>query len=146
MHVPSILTKRLSLRAIKFADTDAIRRIIGIDPNSADAYIERILEPDHPKCYVWAIDYEKETVGTICFWNIQDDYAQIGYDIDPAFQGRGFATEAGFGILGMATSFGFKTLDAYCQPGNLASQHVARHLGFTFTRTTGVFNIYTKKV
>jgi [ribosomal protein S5]-alanine N-acetyltransferase len=146
MHVPTILTKRLSLRAIEFADTDAIHRIKGIDPNSADEWIGRILDFEQPKSYVWAIEFEHEMIGTICYWNIHEDRAEIGYDIDPAYQHQGFATEAGVGILAIAADLGFKTLEAYCQPSNIPSQHVALKLGFALTSKTDVFNVYSKKV
>jgi ribosomal-protein-alanine N-acetyltransferase len=146
MQVPSILTPRLRLRAIAFADTDAIQRIKGIDPNSADEWIGRILDLEKPKSYVWAIIYEKEVIGTICYWNIRKNIAEIGYDIDPAYQSKGFATEAGIGILALAKNFGFKKLEAYCQPSNVSSQKVALKLGFVLISTTKVFNVYAKDV
>lgn len=146
MHVPAIQTNRLYLRAIEFADTDAIHRIKGIDPNSADEWIVRILDLEQPKSYVWAIELAHEVIGTICYWNIHGDKAEIGYDIDPAYQRQGFATEAGQGILALAADFGFKKLEAYCQPSNLPSQHVAMKLGFELTSNTDVFNVYSKDV
>lgn len=146
MQVPSIVTKRLVLRAIEFADTYAIHRIKGIDVNSADEWIVRILDLEQPKSYVWAIEFENEMIGTICFWNIRGDIAEIGYDIDPAFQRRGFASEAGEGILMYAKDFGIRTLEAFCQPTNIPSQHVALKLGFTYTKTTDVFNVYSKSI
>lgn len=146
MHVPAIHTNRLHLRAIEFADTDAIHRIKGIDPNSADEWIGRILDLEQPKSYVWAIELGHEVIGTICYWNIHVDRAEIGYDIAPAYQHQGFATEAGEGILALASDFGFKKLEAYCQPSNLPSQHVAMKLGFKLTSKTEVFNIFSKDV
>jgi ribosomal-protein-alanine N-acetyltransferase len=146
MHVPTIQTQRLTLRTIEFADTDAIHRIKGIDPNSADEWIVRVLDLEQPKSYVWAIELAHEVIGTICYWNIHDEQAEIGYDIDPAYQRRGFATEAGEGILALAAEFGFKKLEAYCQPSNTPSQHVAMKLGFKLSGKTAVFNIYTKEV
>jgi len=146
MHVPTIKTKRLLLRPIDFSDNEAIRKIKNVDPGSAEEWIERVLDLDQPRSYVWAIEVNREMIGTICFWNIHDDVAEIGYDIDPTHHNQGFATEAGQAILSLCQQFGFTHVQAYCQPDNHASIHVALKLGFTFTKSENVFNIYTKKV
>ena len=146
MHVPTIKTKRLLLRPIDFSDNEAIRKIKNIDPGSAEEWIERVLDLDQPRSYVWAIEVNHEVIGTICFWNIHDDVAEIGYDIDPNHHNLGYATEAGLAILFLCQQFGFTHVQAYCQPDNHASIHVALKLGFVYTRSEKVFNVYVKKV
>jgi ribosomal-protein-alanine N-acetyltransferase len=56
--------------------------------------------------------------------------ADIGYELDPAYWGRGFASEAARAVL----EFGFMELRvhriwAYCLAENLASAHVLEKLG-----------------
>lgn len=146
MHVSTLKTKRLLLRPIEYGDNNAISHIKNIDPNHAEEWIERILDMDQPRSYVWAIEKNHEVIGTICFWNIRDDVAEIGYDIDPRHHNQGYATEAGQAILALCQQFGFTHVQAYCQPDNHASIHVALKLGFTFTKSEKIFNVYTMKV
>lgn len=146
MQVPTIMTKRLRLRPIEFGDNYAISRIKNIDPNHAEEWIERILDLEQPRSYVWAIEVNHEVIGTICFWNIHDDVAEIGYDIDPNHHNHGYATEAGQAILSLCQQFGFTHVQAYCQPDNVASIRVALKLGFTYVKSENVFNVYVLRV
>ncbi|MEP7141738.1 MAG: GNAT family N-acetyltransferase [Ferruginibacter sp.] len=58
----------------------------------------------------WAISLKSEPklIGTICYWNIDKEkqHAEIGYELHPAFQGKGMMQEAiqeviNFGFVNM---------------------------------------------
>jgi RimJ/RimL family protein N-acetyltransferase len=64
---------------------------------------------------------------------------EVGWLIDPAFQGQGLATEAGAAAL----RWGFETLDtphicSIIHPDNVASRRVAQRLGERFEREAEV--------
>jgi RimJ/RimL family protein N-acetyltransferase len=55
---------------------------------------------------------------------------KVGYTIDPAFQGRGYATEAVRALLGYAfETLGADVVRAYASADNAASIRVAEHVG-----------------
>lgn len=85
--------------------------------------------------FYWAITL-KETnalIGTICYWNLEpaDAKAEIGYELLPDYQGRGYMTEAINAVL----SFGFNTLNfeqvtACPVKDNSRSEAVLKRVGF----------------
>ena len=69
------------------------------------------------------------------------DVHEIGYWLTPGAWGRGYATEAGHAVLGMARyALGLKRLTAGYFVGNPASGRVLRKLGF---RETGLKKQYS---
>jgi [ribosomal protein S5]-alanine N-acetyltransferase len=76
-----------------------------------------------------------EIVGLMNLWNIRRGVVQaaiIGYSIDAAHEGRGYATEAGHAVV----DYAFETLrlhriETSYQPTNERSGRVLRKLGFT---------------
>ncbi len=80
----------------------------------------------------WGIFLEKKLIGT-CGFNAYraDRKGVIGYDLQPAYWGKGITTEA----LQAIVDFGFNNLqihriEAYVTPGNLASEKVLIKTGF----------------
>lgn len=61
------------------------------------------------------------------------DAIEIGYNIEPPFRGRGYATEAATQLLQRAEERGIRHYIASCSPGNEPSLAVIRKLGFTQT-------------
>jgi ribosomal-protein-alanine N-acetyltransferase len=66
-------------------------------------------------------------IGTICLWNFSADHtiAEIGYELEPAFQGKGLMSEA----VQCVIDFGFnslhlKALEAFTHKDNTSSMHV----------------------
>jgi RimJ/RimL family protein N-acetyltransferase len=72
----------------------------------------------------------------------EDGQLEIGWHFNPAFHGRGYATEAARALMDAAFAAGEPTLLALVKPGNEASVAVARRLGMTpIGRTTKYYGI-----
>lgn len=153
-------SRRLDLRPLKQADADDIYRIsnhplveatLGGSPDRAQLrdYIEEIalniadLRKD-PARTGFAIVYKGQVIGSMTIqhfiWDrVRDGRVStytLGYFIDPAWQGKGFATEATARLL----DFLFHEGQAYevrasIYPYNLASRRVLEKNGLTEIRT-----------
>jgi RimJ/RimL family protein N-acetyltransferase len=91
-------------------------------------------DPDQPGWFAWAIERidEPGIVGDLGV-NLLDDELQaaIGYTIDPAFQGRGYATEGVARMLDhLFDEKGLHRVSAECDTRNRASVRLLEHLGF----------------
>jgi len=74
-----------------------------------------------------------EFIGTITLWNIDrsTNYAEIGYELLPQFQGKGLMSEAVKAILDYAFyEAGFKYIEAYTHRENIASKKLLERAGF----------------
>ena len=108
--------------------------------NEAEAFISNLIAGfGENKWHYWLVCNrdDGEFLGTICLWNFSDDRksAEVGYELLPGFQGRGFATEALEAVL----EYGFKTLsltriDAIVEKGNIRSKALLERFGFTVTK------------
>lgn len=151
---PEIKTERLILRKIKESDYDIILflrsdKIVTkfIDRpenrktrNKTDAikFIKEISENvKNNKSISWGITLKNnpEIVGTICLWNFSNDrkMAEIGYDLNPAFQRKGIMNEA----LKSVIHFGFNKLnlnkvEAFTHKENESSIRLLENNGFLF--------------
>lgn len=72
-------------------------------------------------------------IGSISLWNFSDDrqFAEVGYDLHPEFQGKGLMTET----LKLVLEFGFERLklnsiEAYTQNNNQPSIKMLVNNGF----------------
>ena len=118
-----IKTERLLLRAPQLSDWEMISYLRSDElinkfvnrkaaPTRIEAqkFINRIRQEilDH-KIYYWSIIYRNEMIGSICLWNIsiENETAEVGYDLATKFQKQGFMQEAMQAIL----HFGFDQLD-----------------------------------
>lgn len=64
-------------------------------------------------------------------WNRESNYAEIGYDIAPAYWGEGLATEVARCLIEFGfTSMKLNRLEADVVKGNIASMKVLQKLGF----------------
>jgi RimJ/RimL family protein N-acetyltransferase len=91
-------------------------------------------DPGEPGWFQWAIERidEPGIVGDLGV-NLLDDEQQaaIGYTMDPAFQGRGYATEAVARMLEhLFAEKGLHRVSAECDTRNDASVRLLEHLGF----------------
>ncbi len=144
---PVLETKRLQLRSLVAEDAEAIS-ILRSDPQvntylnrpatlsmeEATAYISKIATgiQQHNWMY-WAIAVKVSPglIGTICLWNFvpENDKAEIGYELSPAYQGKGLMQEAVEAVI----RFGFEEMKlqlitALVKPGNEKSlQLLERH-------------------
>ena len=71
-------------------------------------------------------------IGTICFWNLSADRrsAELGFELHPDHQGKGYMDEAMKEVIGFAFRSGFTCLDAYTHKDNLASTKLLLKHGF----------------
>ena len=97
--------------------------------------------------FYWGIHLKNKQnlVGTICLWSFNADKstAEIGYELHPDFQQKGYMLEAsksiiqyGFEILGL------KTISAYTNKLNESSLMLLKKLQFQFTSTDNDYLIY----
>ena len=124
---PEIKTERLFLRKMEESDCDAILFLRSNETvtkfierpenrktkNKTDAikFIKEINEAiKKNKSISWGITYKNnpEIIGTICLWNFSQNNktAEVGYDLNPEFQGLGIMSEA----LNSIIDFGFNNL------------------------------------
>jgi [ribosomal protein S5]-alanine N-acetyltransferase len=123
LSFPECSTERLQLRHLKAEDApqifllrsdEMVNRFINreraVSINDAVAFINKIkVITDKNEGLFWAIS-TKETgqlMGTICFWNLVPEKAsaEIGYELLPEFQGKGFMQEA----ISIVIEHGFET-------------------------------------
>tara|TARA_R110002050_G_scaffold141251_2_gene266319 strand:+ start:26815 stop:27366 length:552 start_codon:yes stop_codon:yes gene_type:complete len=142
-------TKRFFLRMLKPSDWKAIsylrsdtevnkfvKRPSAETKEKALAFIAKIENRigEH-SFYYWSISEESdsEMLGSICLWNFSYDRktGEVGYDLNPAFQGIGVMDEA----LKKVLEFGFNhlklhTIEAYTQKNNRSSTKLLERNGF----------------
>jgi ribosomal-protein-alanine N-acetyltransferase len=137
---PVLETARLTLRVL---DLDDAKAIFGLRTNKevnefidrktprnlseARAFIDRISTlAEKSKGIFWVLSSKSshQLMGTIGLRNFEDEenYAEIGYEIDPIYQQKGFMSEAFKAVL----NFGFnelelKTIEAFTHKDNDAS-------------------------
>ncbi|AOK92300.1 GNAT family N-acetyltransferase [Paenibacillus polymyxa] len=139
-------TNRLIIRDIVRSDWESIHtytslpevtRYTAWGPNTEEdtkAYIEQVLasQQEQPRQ-----DYEL----AVCLKNngiliggmgihVKDTNAELGYVLNPDYQGKGYAAEAALALL----DFGFSTLAVHriyatCRPENKASEKVMQQIG-----------------
>lgn len=135
-----LTTERLALRKLRLSDdkdlyairsNDGVNKYLERSPaasiDEALAFIKKINDGiDNNGWIYWAITLKEndKLIGTICIWNISSKEAkgEIGYELMPQFQGKGFMTEA----LKKVIDFGFndlklKSLEAFTHAENIAS-------------------------
>lgn len=152
MKFKPLHTNRLALRPLKESDADPIfflrsspevNRYVDRPPTTelaqASTFINKISTAiaEGGSCY-WAITEKgkDELIGTACIWNLTADggTAEIGYELDPAHQGKGIMTEAIKAVLDFAfTEAGLSTLEAWTHKDNTASTRVLLKNGFILT-------------
>ena len=122
---PELQTQRLLLRQLQPTDwkeivylrSDAIvnqfvKRPQATNKSEAIAFIDKIsTATKNNESLYWCITLKEsvEMIGSISLWNFSKDLktAEVGYDLNPKYQGLGIMNEAMKTIL----DFGFKTLN-----------------------------------
>lgn len=135
-----LTTGRLTLRKLRLSDdkelyairsNDGVNKYLERSPaasiDEAQLFIKKINDGiDNNGWIYWAIALKEDdkVIGTICIWNIsfEDASGEIGYELRPEFQGRGFMSEA----IKKVIDFGFndmrlKSLEAFTHKENLPS-------------------------
>ena len=84
------------------------------------------------RCGVYYLTYEAQTAGAVSLTSRSRGHAEIGYKIEPQFQGLGFATEAVTAVVAcVADHHGFGLLTAEARADNAGSRRVLEKTGFT---------------
>lgn len=71
----------------------------------AEKFIRSVVKDVNKReVYFWGVEVEGKIVGTICLWNFDFFYekGEIGYELSPAYQGKGLMTEALKHVLNFA--------------------------------------------
>lgn len=137
---PQLNTKRAILRQLTIADADAIAALRSdplvnqyldrpktTTPEEAVQFIEKInLHISNNIALYWVIALQEndQLIGTICLWNfnIEEDTAEIGYELLPDFQGKGFMQEALQAVIDYACkTLQLKTITAFTVFENIPS-------------------------
>lgn len=82
---------------------------------------------------------EKVAIGTMGFKSPPDEmkHGEIGYDIVPAYQGKGYATEMANAVVQWAfQEKELRGISAKCSPINIASVRVLEKIGMEHVSTT----------
>jgi len=146
---PVLKTERLVLRKLSLDDAEEIFFLRSDE--KVNKYLDRpratSIEDAHNfinktnqaiennECVDWAITFKDDSrlIGSICLWNfaIEENKAEVGYELLPDFQGQGIAREA----LSAVITFGFevmklKTIEAYTHKENLQSTKLLEKYNF----------------
>ncbi len=145
---PIIITERLNLRKILpsdlervhyFRSDNEINKYIKREPQTREmsiAHIQLITkELMADKSVTWGITTKESDVliGSICLWNFSKDKktAEVGYGLDPKFQGKGIMSEALKAVLDFGFNRrGFETIEAYTDYRNISSKKLLKLHGF----------------
>lgn len=150
-HIPTLETERLTLRRLKVSDTDDmyeyscredVTRYLLWSPHPGRDYTRRYLSSLQAQYragefYDWGMEFRDDghMIGTAGFtmFDVDNNRAEIGYVLNPAYWSRGIATEAVRAVI----SYGFEGLllnriEARYITGNDRSRHVMEKCGMTF--------------
>ena len=140
-----IKAKRLTLRPMSDGEIEAL--IARIDDDDLRAAYGEMLDgcKREPENRIWYAPWKmtlkdsQEFIGDLCFKGpVKNHSVEIGYGIQPEYEGRGYTTEALQALTKWA--FGQKDVvfvEAETAPDNRASQRVLEKCGFVPDGTTG---------
>ena len=159
IQFPVLTTNRLLLRQLVAADSQILFRLRSDE--GVNQYLDRApaqSEKDaaefitainkkiaRQELLYWAILCKGEWAGTICLFNLDRDSsrAEIGYELLPAFQGKGIMQEALAAVIAFAREqLQLKTIDACTHPENVASIKLLLQFHFMLSGT----NAQNKKI
>ncbi|AKG37379.1 GNAT family N-acetyltransferase [Paenibacillus durus] len=147
---PELSGRRLKLRALRREDSGALLRCwshpeaaswLGVEPLASEAEAEELirllLEMEHEEESLrWSIELPGgEVIGSCGYnsWQLTGAFrGEVGFELSPAFWGRGYMREA----LALALRYGFEEMElnrveAQCHPANLRSSRLLSSLGFS---------------
>lgn len=151
MSFHSLKTERLLLRKLEETDVDRIfalrtdekvNALIGRTPprsiEDAAAFIQKMnvgIEEDN--LFYWGIALESSPalIGTICIFNYSavNKTAEIGFEMLPAFRGKGLMREAVTAVIDFCFSeTNLETMLAFTHPENIASFKLLENCSFRF--------------
>ncbi len=159
MFFQDIETERLMLKSIstddrdfifkQFSDDDINRYLYDAEPmtsvEEADEIIEFYMQPEPRGQHRWVIidKASGEKIGTCGFhcWNREEGSVEMGYDLQKAYWGKGYMTEALKAVLAeYIDKMGVSAVYAHIYTENERSIKLAQKLGFAFSGKTTVYN------
>jgi ribosomal-protein-alanine N-acetyltransferase len=146
---PVLATERLILRCLEVSDDQQLFKLrsskivnkyivrpIQKDIKEIRAFINKIIDGiNNDEWIYWVITLKEnpKLIGTICYWNFSSKktVAEIGYELDPAFQGKGIMSE----VLKKIIEFGFQeieldAIEAYTHKNNNNSTKLLQKYNF----------------
>ena len=146
-----LLTGRMLLRRFCEEDAEPMYRRIGADPamskysgwnpyatpEMAAETVRRFIESyadEHS--YSWVMDVDDVLIGTIGAYDYAGDRIEVGISVVPAWQGRGYATEALKKVLEYLTeNEDIGCVTAWCASENVGSRRAMEKAGMRLVRT-----------
>ena len=111
--------------------------------------LEREIAED-PENYLYFTEFlivcrdNDRVIGSIDYKYVpRDGVTEVGYGLNPAWEGHGYMTEALEAFLRLGKALGVQTVRADTLPDNIRSQNVLRRCGFSFLRSDG--NLWWEK-
>lgn len=148
---PTIKSERLLLKEATFKDVQAVFFLRSNNEINKFVNTKRIKNLDEATDFIshcdqlfkkknrifWLIEFQQEIIGSIILHRISldENYAEIGYKLKPAFHQKGIMSEALKAVL----NFGFyklhlKTIEAFTHKKNTASIALLEKHNFVFQR------------
>ena len=146
---PFLNTERLYLRQIQASDAERVHFF------RSDAEINKFIKRPQPQTFEMAVAHielitanmrtnksinwgimlqdSPFLIGSICLWNFSEDMktAEVGYDLDPNFHGKGIMSEALKAVIDFGFNRdGFETIKAYTDYRNNPSKRLLKLHGF----------------
>ena len=141
MVIMKIETERLVLKKLVDADKERLVSLIGdfmvsktlsnvpypYTLDDADEWL-KIVDNEEFNLNIFLND---GLIGGVGLRNMDIDYYELGYWIGFKYWGKGYATEACYGLLNyVKKNTAFKNLKAYVYKENIASSNVLKKIGF----------------
>lgn len=145
----TLLTPRLVLRPLSWADTDAMHAILSdaetmrywshppvTSIEETKASMEKALVEDDT-VRTWAVTTDgRDCLGWVTLFGVRDGIGWIGYILSPVARGKGYGEEAVAGALNHAFgAWGLHRVAANIDPRNHRSAGLLLRLGFTWEGT-----------
>ena len=99
---------------------------------------------DDPENYLFFTEFlivmkeNSHIIGSIDYKYVpKDGVTEVGYGLNPVYEGHGYMSEALSAFLAFGKSLGIKTVLADTRPDNVRSQNVLKRCGFRFLREEG---------
>jgi len=146
-----IHTERLLLRRARMEDTAAMHSFMSdpvamrywstpphFDLNETEKWMASMVEADPASSDDFIVTLDGKLIGKLGAWKLPE----VGFLIDPADWGHGYATEAMIAFIDRRRSLGSTELNADVDPRNAASLRLLKRHGFVETgRATGTWQV-----
>ena len=105
-----------------------LEKEIQADPENYLFFTEFLIVVKDTDHIIGSIDYKYVPI---------DDVTEVGYGMNPDYNGHGYMTEALTAFLELGKRLGIRTVRADTKPDNFKSQNVLKRCGFHFLKEDG---------